>query len=102
MCFGRRGTRGRSASRRAEWRSGRQFVFRHARGFLESLAKLEEAVRVHRIVAFAVNLFELGGQLGGAAFISSAEVHVEQALERRGMTRRALQNIFEQMRGLLR
>ena len=49
-----------------------------------------------------MNLFELRGEFGGAAFVSRAEVKVEQALERRTVARRSLQNIFEEMRGLLR
>ena len=49
-----------------------------------------------------MNLFELRGQLGGATFVARAEMHIEQPFERRSVARRALQNIFEQMRGFLR
>ena len=49
-----------------------------------------------------MNLFELRGKLCGAAFVSRAKVQVEKALERGRVARRALQNVFEKVRGLLR
>ena len=49
-----------------------------------------------------MNLFELRGKFGGAAFVSCAKVQVEKALERGRVARRALQHIFEKVRGLLR
>ena len=49
-----------------------------------------------------MNLFELRGKFCGATFVSRAEMQVEKALERRRVARRSLQNIFEEMRGLLR
>src|SRR6202030_2361135 len=102
----RRGSRrfglGRCGAWHLDWRSGRQFLLRHSCSFLESLTKFEEAVGVHRIIAFAMNLFELRGQVCRAPFVSCAEMHIEQALEGGRVPWGALQNIFEQIGGLLR
>ena len=54
------------------------------------------------IVALAMNLFELRSQFRGAPVVARSQVQIEQSFERRGMPRRALQHVFQQMRGLLR
>ena len=83
-------------------RHDRQFFRRNSGDFLESLSKFGEAFRIDRVLALAVNLFQLSGQLSGAALVARAEIKVEQALERGSVPRRALQNVFEKVRGLLR
>src|SRR5208282_5464701 len=83
-------------------RRRRQILLRNTRHFLESLAQLGEAVCVDGVVALAVNLLKQRRRFCRATLVATPEVQVEQALESRSMARRALQNVLEKMRGLLR
>ena len=72
------------------------------RGALEAAAKFAETLGSAGVALLVMNLFELRGKFGGAPIVAGTEDEIEKFFQRRGVTRRAAQNRFEQADGFLR
>ena len=71
-------------------------------GALEAAAKFGKSLRARAVVALHRNLLEKRGELRGAAVIARTDGKIEQALEDRGVARRALQDGFQEIDRFLR
>src|SRR5690348_2410633 len=82
-------------------REGGQIRIAQTGGALESAAKLAETLGATLVGTIDVNLFELGGELGGTAIIAGPEDKIEKLFKSRSVPRSAAQNGFEEADGFL-
>jgi len=78
-----------------------QFLIRQTSGSLEAAAQFSESFRTALVAGFAVDLFQVRGEFGGAPIVARAKDEVEQFFECWSVARCTAQDGLEQSNSFL-